>query len=395
MPHGFKQLVPLDQALGRLLEAIDPIDRAGRVPIAEADDRIVAEPVTAPTDLPREDRAAMDGYAVLAEDTHGASERAPAELTIDDRAGPGSAVRVHTGAPLPEGADAVVMLEEAEAAGDELTVFTAVQTGRHVADRGEDVVEGRTLFERGHRLRPADLALLRALEVGTVPVVDRPEVTAVPTGDEIVDAEPGPGQSVESNGVAVVALLERWGADVDRTGIVPDDPDALADAVRSADGDLVATIGGTSVGARDRLPEMLDGIGERLFHGVRLRPGHPVGAWLVDDRPVVTLPGYPVACLVTATLLVRPAVRKLGRRPSPPDPTVRAELSRKVPSKVGDRQIVRVELERTDDGWTAHPTRSKGAGVISSLTTADGIVEVPERTEGLPGGREVEVVIWT
>lgn len=394
MTHGFKSLTPLAEARAALVDRIDPIDRVETVALDAADDRVAAAPVEAPVDLPGQDRAAMDGYAVRARDTHGASDRAPLVLDLGEKAGPGSAVRVHTGSPMPDGADAVVMLEEADATGEELTVFTAVHRGRHVADRGEDVEAGDVVVEPGHRLGPSDLGLLKALEVGGVDVVDRPDVAVVATGDEVVAADPGPGETVESNGIVVQALLSRWGARSRHRGIVPDVPDRLADAVRPGDRDLLLTIGGTSVGRRDHLPDVLDRAGERLFHGVAVRPGHPVGAWIVDGTPVVTLPGYPVACLVTATLLVRPAVRRLGRRPAVPDPVVEAPLARKVPSRIGDLHVVRVRLKGGEGDRVAEPTRSKGAGVISSVTTADGVVLVEPRSEGLDAGETVEVVIW-
>lgn len=396
MASGFKSFVEVEEARERLLAGVDPLDRSRQIPLAEADDRILAQVVEAPVDLPREDRAAMDGFAVRHQDTAGASERAPCTLEAAEEAGPDRAVRVHTGTPMPEGTDAVVMVEEAEVADGRVEVHERVHEGRHVAHRGEDVRAGQQVLPEGHRLRPSDLGLLRALEVDEVEVVDRVRVAVVPTGDEIVEADPGPGESIESNGAMLQALLARWGCQVDRRGIVPDDPDRLDAAVRAAveDADVVLTVGGTSVGARDHLPEVLDGLGERRFHGVALRPGHPVGAWRVDDLPVVTLPGYPVACLVTATLLVRPLLGRLGRRPAVPDPCVRARLSRKVDSKIGDLHVVRVRLDRDGEGWIADPTRAKGAGVISSVTAADGVVLVPPRREGLDAGAEVEVVIW-
>jgi molybdopterin molybdotransferase len=391
---GFTERTRLAAARERLL-AVDPIDRTERVPLSAADGRVVAAPVDAVRDVPHYARAAMDGWAVRAEDTFGASDRSPAVLRRADAVGPDAAERVHTGSELPDGADAVVMVEATSPVGDELEVFDAVAEGENVAPVGEDVEAGQRLYGPGDRLRPSDLGLLKATGVDVVEAVGVPEVAVVPTGEELVQADPAPGEVVETNRFTVSRLAERWGADVTRRDIVTDDPEALRAAVeRDLTRDVVVTTGGSSVGDRDLVPEVVDDLGEVVVHGVALKPGHPVALGRVDDVSVVMLPGYPVAAIVNAVQFLRPLVEHLGRMPRRPLPTREATLARKIRSEPGVRTFVRVKLTDTDDGLEATPTRASGAGVLSSVALADGWVVVPESREGIPEGETVPVEHW-
>ena len=226
---GFTERTRVAAARDRLLD-VDPIHRTERLSLSAADGRVVAEPIDAARDVPHYARAALDGWAVRAEDTFGAADRSPAVLRRADAVGPDAAERVHTGSELPDGADAVVMVEATSPVGEDLEVFDAVAEGENVAPVGEDVEAGQRLYGPGDRLRPSDLGLLKATGVDVVEAVAVPEVAVVPTGEELVQADPAPGEVVETNRFTVSRLAERWGADVTRRDIVTDDPEEIGRA---------------------------------------------------------------------------------------------------------------------------------------------------------------------
>lgn len=445
--HGFKDRTRLADARRQLLDVVDPHDRTERVPVERADGRVLTGAVTPDRPVPHYQRAAMDGFAVQAESTFGASDRSPNNLryegpndghdsdatdaddvvAVTDR----TAVRVHTGSVLPPGADAVVMVEDTETFGDELEVRTTVTDGENVAPVGEDVPADATLYGDGHRLRPSDLGLLRSVGRHRAEVYDPPTVDVIPTGNELVDADPDPGEVVETNALTVARYVDRWGGDPTYRDVVSDDAAALRAAIeRGLTADIVVTTGGSSVGERDLIRDVVADRGDVLAHGVAIKPGHPVGFGVVEDTPVIMLPGYPVSCIVTATTLLRPAVKRAGHLPMPGDsggrpahPTTTATLARKLPSEPGVRSFARVRLDEptvTDSPTDAHadsstdaptapddagessegthpeavPVRTSGAGVLSSVTEADGWVVVPESVEGLDAGETVTVEHW-
>ncbi|WP_137285028.1 molybdopterin molybdotransferase MoeA [Halorussus salinisoli] len=406
---GFKDKTRVADARERLLAAAKPHDRTEEVPLAAADGRALAEEVVAARDVPHYPRAAMDGYAVRAEDTFGASDRSPEVLRhaggpgeADEEDGPDevtpdAAVRVHTGSELPSGADSVVMIEQVDEFGDEVEVFDAVAEGENVAPVGEDVASGQHLYDPGHRLRPSDLGLLKSVGVDTVTVRERPTVGVIPTGEELVQSNPDPGEVVETNGLTVSRYVERWGGRATYRDVVTDDHDALRAAIqRDLTKDVVVTTGGSSVGERDLLPEVVSDLGEILFHGVALKPGHPVAVGVVEETPVVMLPGYPVACIINAVQFLRPAMKEIGGLPRQSFPTTEARLDRKIRSEPGIRTFARVQLREGDEEGEriATPTRASGSGVLSSVALADGWVEVPEGREGIPEGETVAVQDW-
>jgi molybdopterin molybdotransferase len=410
---GFKERTRLTEATARLREVVDPVDRTERVPVTSAVGRVLAEDVRAHRAVPHYDRAAMDGFAVRAEDTFGASTRSPAVLRTvgpssaeeSDKSSvdPGTAVRVHTGGELPAGADAVVKVEDVDVRGDTVEVGTAVAGGENVAPVGEDVPEDETIFEAGRRIRDSDLALCKSVGATRVEVVARPTVGVVPTGEELVDGDPEPGEVVETNGLTAATFVERWGGKPTYRNVVDDERHALRAAIeRDLTKDLIVTTGGTSVGERDLVPDVVADLGEVLVHGVALKPGHPVGFGVVRETPVLMLPGYPVSCLVTAVQLVRRAVKRAGHLPLEPHPATEATLAEKIPSEVGVRTFARVALDRSEDDEPAddpghpiaRPVRTGGAGVLSSVAAADGWVPVVESREGIPAGETVTVEDW-
>jgi molybdopterin molybdotransferase len=392
---GFKDRTRIDEAHERLLGAVSPHERTERVPLGSADGRTIAARVTAPNPVPSYDRAAMDGYAVRAEDTFGASDRSPNVLRTGEEIGPEVATRVHTGSDLPDGADAVVMIEQVEELGTEIEVFDAVAEGENVGDAGEDVAEGQHLYEPDHRIRPSDLGLLKSVGLDAVEVVERPTVAVVPTGEELVQADPGPGEIIETNGLTVSRLVNRWGGRPTYRDVVTDDREALRAAIqRDLTKDVIVTTGGSSVGERDLIPEVVDDLGEVLVHGVALKPGHPVALGVVEDTPVIMLPGYPVACIVNAVQFLRPALKRAGGMPIEDHPATEARLQRKIRSEPGVRTFARVKVEEEDGERTAEPTRVSGSGVLSSVALADGWVVVPEEREGIAEGERVAVEDW-
>ena len=401
---GFKDRTRVAAARSHLLAAIDPHDRSESVPLGDADGRTVAAPITSPRPVPHYPRAAMDGYAVRAADTFGSSDRSPVavrRLAEDaDAVAPGTARRVHTGSELPDGADAVVMVEDTETIGGDVEVYGAVAEGANVAPVGEDVGQDQRLYDPGHRLRPSDLGLLKSVGATEVEVYDRPRVSVIPTGEELVQADPDPGEVIETNGQTVSQLVERWGGAATYRDVVTDDLARLREAIeRDLDHDVVVTTGGSSVGERDYLPEVLTELGEILVHGVALKPGHPVALARAEGTPVLALPGYPVACIVNAVQFLRPAAKRVGHMACPAFPTRTATLDRKISSDPGTRTFVRVQLQAADgdegtDEEVAVPTRASGAGVLSSVALADGWVVVPEGREGYDAGATVAVENW-
>ena len=404
---GFRDRTRVAEARARLLDRVTPHERTDPLPVARADGRALATALTAERDVPNYERAAVDGWAVVAEDTFGANDRAPEALSVladgepegADSVRPGAAARVHTGSPLPDGADAVVMIERAERVGETLDVFRALGAGENVGPRGEDVETGQHLYDAGHRLRPSDLGLITAAGHEMVSVAARPTVGVVPTGEELVrpGVEPAPGEVVETNALTVAGLVSRWGGVPTHRNPVPDDRSALRAAIqRDLHRDVVVTTGGSSVGERDLVPDVVDEMGEVVVHGVALKPGHPVALGVVEETPVLALPGYPVACIVNAVQFLRPVLKHVGGLPCPDLPTVSATLARKAPSDPGVRTFVRVRLEDEGDGegWTAVPVRAGGSGVLSSVALADGWLVVPEEREGVPGGERVAVELW-
>ena len=402
MDHsGFEEVTTLAEARAEFREVCQLHGRTETVPVNEAVGRYLASGVRTARDVPHYDRAAMDGYAVRAEDTFGATDRSPLELRLTEGSiEAGTASHVHTGSPIPAGADSVLRIERAERAEGRLTVYDSLAPGKDVAPAGEDVEDGQPLFDAGHRLFPSDLALLRSAGVEHLDVASPPQVRFVPTGEELVDpgTDPAPGEVVESNGLVVSNLVDWWGGTTTYRDPVTDDADALSAALtRDTDHDIIVTNGGSSVGERDLMTTALDDIGEVLVHGVDIKPGHPVGFGRVAETPVLLLPGYPVSSLVNAVQFLRPAIAWLAGGQPPELPALQATLTEKLPSSPGERTFARVHFEDRGKGeppLAATPLRAGGAGVMSSVAFADGWVVVPESLEGIPEGEVVSVEQW-
>jgi molybdopterin molybdotransferase len=405
--RGFRERIPLGAALERIREAVPPLGRPEAAAVRDALGRIAVEDVIAPRPLPPFDRSAMDGYAVKADRTFPATSYDPVVLEVIGESLPGApfgeplsgprAVRIMTGAPIPEGADAVVPAEFAEEARGFVRIAGPVTPGKHVGRIGEDLAAGAVAVPVGRILRPQDLGLLGALGLESIRVAPRPRAAILATGDEIVRAgtEPGPFRIHDADTPLLAGLVERWGGRVGPCSLQPDDPArirrALLRVLRSPAVDLVLLAGGTSVGAEDHAPGVLADLGSLLFHGVALRPAGPVGFGVAEGKPVLLLPGNPVSCLAAFDLLAGPCLRRLqGLAPAPPYPRARLPLARRLASVAGRADYARVALG--PDG--VEPVAVSGASILTTAVRADGWVLVPAEVEGWDAGTPVEVHLY-
>jgi molybdopterin molybdotransferase len=377
------------------------------VPLRDAAGRALAADVVAQHPVPGFNRAAMDGYALRGQDTFGAGPYNPLDLQVvgasfpgrpfKGRVGPGEAVKIMTGAPMPEGADAVLQAEAAEeisAPGKRIVRATdAVSPHRHVGRRGEDIEAGALVLERGGILRPQDVGVLASLGISNVSVVARPRVGIVVTGDELLPAGSAPEgyRIVDSNSVMLEALVRRDGGISETFPLVPDRRDSVRDAILRADTDVVLVSGGSSVGEEDHAPRVVAEIGELVVHGIALRPASPTGVGFFQGRPIFLLPGNPVSCLCAYDLFAGRAVRRLGGRALGLPYRARSlQLARKISSALGRVDYVRIAVA----GDQVEPLAIGGASILSSTTRATGFVLVPRDSEGYAAGEIVTVYMY-
>jgi molybdopterin molybdotransferase len=405
--RGFRDRAEVDAVL-RLLDA-----RVGRlpgepVPLATCSGRVLAEAVVSAVDVPAFARAAMDGFALRAEDTFGADAYNPIPLSLVGEAlparpfggtlQPGQAVRIMTGAPIPVGADAVLMAEVAqEQPGGRVLAREPVSPGRHVGRVGEDVAKGRAVLPSGRKLRPQDVGLIASIGVNTITVVARPRVAVLVTGDELLPAgsQPQGYRIVDSNSPMLAALVARDGGECLPARHLPDRYEAVRDAIRDAFADVILVSGGSSVGKEDHAPRAVAELGELAVHGVALRPASPTGVGFYPSpergRVVFLLPGNPVSCLCGYDLFAGRVVRRLGGRDwELPYRRVTLPLASKVVSAVGRVDYVRVRV--TDDA--VEPIAVSGASILSTTVVADGFVLVERDREGFAPGESVEVWLY-
>ncbi len=368
-------------------------------PLAQALGRVTAEPVWALNSAPHYHAAAMDGYAVRAADTVGALETAPRRLTVPDQARP-----VDTGHAIPPGFDAVVMIEQVHEIeietetgmkkGAAIEILAAAAPWQHVRPLGEDMVAGELVLPANHRLRPQDVGAAAGCGHTKLLVRRRPRVAIQPTGSELV--QPGsqlePGDVVEYNSLMLAGLTQEWGGEALRLPPVPDDAAQIKAAVLAAlhESDLVVINAGSSAGSHDFTADVLREIGEVQVHGIAMRPGHPVILGVAQGKAVAGIPGYPASALITFDLLIEPLLARWQGQLPTPRPTLTAALTRKVVSPLGEDEFVRVTVGKVGDRFVATPIQ-RGAGVITSLVKADGIVRVSRFSAGLQPGATATV----
>jgi molybdopterin molybdotransferase len=418
--RGFGHRHTVEAALRWLDDQLLPL-AAEAVAVRIAAGRVLTEPVSSEVDVPAFDRATMDGYAVVAESTEGATPQnsRPLALLGDSLPGrpfhgpvtAGETVRIMTGAPIPLGCDAVLPAEWVEnpdataATGTaaahrhpdaahtrRIDALAAIASGKNIARRGEDIVRGATLFETGRVLRPQDLGVLSSVGAGNVRVFRRPRVRLVVTGNELLPSgsQPRGFQIVDANGPMLAALVERDGGLVDFPGLVPDERDAILNALHAA-ADVIIVSGGSSVGIEDLAPVLLASEGELAIHGIAMRPGGPTGLGRIEQRLVFLLPGNPVACLCAYDFFAGRAIRALGgRNRAWPYHLIQARLAGEISSPVGRLDYARVQVV---DG-AVEILAVAGSSALSSTTRADGFVIIPADSEGFAAGSEVDVWLY-
>ncbi len=399
-----RDTIALDKARQLILDAAVPVDRVERVPLPEADGRVVAVEIASAGDVPPFDRAAMDGYAVRAEDTFGAGRHAPKTLECIEKVltggvptrevGPGQCAEIATGAPMPRGADAVVMVEETERAGDDadVQVFTPVYPKQNVGRRGADIATGQTITRPGDVMNPARVGAAAAAGVAEVAVYAKPRIAILSTGNEIVEpGRPlGPGQIYDINRFTLAAVIARHGGIPVPAPAAPDDIDELGTAVDACLAeDMVVFSGGSSVGERDLILDVLQRKGTVAFHGVAVKPGKPTVFGLIGGTPVLGMPGYPTSCLSNAYLLLVPFLRRLARLPDYQPQSLHLPVSQRIVSTTGRHQFYTVRIV---DGLAV--PAFKQSGDITSMSLADGYIEIPAETDIVEKGEVVEVRLF-
>lgn len=403
--RGFKRRTSVEDVRA-WIDALPDRVRVRGVPLAEAAGRILAEHVSSAVSIPPFARSAMDGWALRAGETFGASETDALHLRVVGTALPGrpvprrleagQAVRIMTGAPVPAGADAILRAEDGSQTEDTLAVRAAVAVHQHVGQVGEDIVAGHQVLAAGRRLRPQDLGLLASIGCAEVSVRRRPRVQIIATGDELLPAGATPRDAliVDSNSPMLGELVRRDGGVVQRALLLPDQVETIRGELQAAarDADVVLVTGGSSVGEEDHAPRLLSELGELAIHGVGMRPAAPTGMGTLGEATVFLLPGNPVSCLSAYDFFAGRRVHALGGclEAYAPYASRHAVLARKLTSVLGRVDYIRVRFE--DDQVV--PVMARGASILSSVTEADGFVVVPQDSEGQVEGESVEVFLY-
>lgn len=401
--RGFESRTDVTAVIKLLQSRLMPLG-VELVDLHQAAGRVLASDVISECAVPAFDRAAMDGYALRAGDTLAAGQGNPLEFVVMGQALParpfpgkveaGHAVRVMTGAPLPEGADAVVPAEATTEVGDgRVCVREPVASGRHVGRRGEDIEAGATLLKARRVLRPQDVGVLASVGATPVTVYRRPSAAILVTGDELLPAgsKPEGFRIVDSNSVMLEALLRRDGAASIRIQMIPDQGETIRNALLQSPEDVILVSGGSSVGVEDHAPGIVADIGELCVHGVAMRPASPTGLGFIESKAVFLLPGNPVASLCAYDFFAGLAVRRLGaRNEEMPYRTCNLPLAGKIASVVGRTDYVRVRIEESK----VRPVARSGASVLSSTTRADGFVIIPPEIDGYREGEQVQVHLY-
>ncbi len=397
----FKRLLSREEALKIILENIQPMERVEQVRIEDAASRVLAITAVAGFNVPPFDRSSMDGYAVRAEDTYGASAFSPMRLRIKgvQHAGEifegmieqGECVQVATGCPVPKGSDAVVMVEYTKLDGEHVEIQRPAYPGANISPEGEDIKTGETVVKAGEVLTPAKVGALAALNVENVQVYEKPSVAIYSTGSEIrpLGGDLAPGEIYDVNSYTLASIVAANGCTPIRAEIVPDDWESIEKAVRDASRhDLGVFSGGSSVGVRDLFSSVIEEMGEVLFHGLQVKPGKPTLFGIVDGTPIFGMPGYPTSCLSNAYVFLSPGLRKLAGLPQPDPRTVKARMGSRFVSSSGREQFLTVRVL----GGVAHAVFKK-SGAITSMAHADGYIVLPVNLDVIEEGEEVTVTL--
>lgn len=391
--------IPIEEAQNALEMALYEVGKdqplAGEIVSLSASlGRITAESIWAQISSPHYHSAAMDGYAVLASDTVEVTETQPLILSHEQ------IVPINTGSPLPEGKNAVIMIEQVQEVKEGIVITASVAPWRHVRMMGEDMVATELILPENHKIRPVDIGAIAGCGHHQVNVRKNPHVVIIPTGSELVtaDTKPQAGQIIEYNSLVLAAQIEQAGGRVTKLAIQADEHEQLRKSLKEAlfhEPNLILMLSGSSAGSKDFTASIIQELGQVLIHGIAVRPGHPVIMGMIEQTPIIGVPGYPVSAALTGELFIEKLIANwLGRQAEiETRPRIMAQITRKVTSHTGDDDFVRVTLAKVGDKLLATPL-SKGAGVISSLLRADGLAHIPRFSEGLNIRQAVEILLY-
>jgi molybdenum cofactor synthesis domain-containing protein len=409
--EGFRNLTRVDDALRTFFDAINwPSLKTETVDVDEAFGRVLGQVAVSRQFIPSADRSVMDGYAVRSADTTKASEERPVVLEIvgESRTGevsrveiePGQALTVATGGMIPRGADSVVMVEETRSlANRRMAIHRPSVPGQNISKKGEDVTPGAQVLSEGQRLRSQDLGILRALGFARVRVVRRPRIGIISTGNELVAAvgKRDIAKVVDLNRQILSAMSKELGTEPVDLGIVKDDEAAILRVLRKAlrSCDVTVITAGSSVGKKDLVPVCINKLGKpgMVVHGIAMRPSLPTGLAVVNGKPVLSLPGFPVSAIIAFRVFGRPLIARLRGSEDPIEPVVKAKLKERVSGPKGYRTFIRVKLSRTPEGLVAEPLKLQRSSVLMSMVEANGIVMIPEEIAGFDAGQQVDVIV--
>ena len=375
---------------------------ATNIPIKEAINRVLSSDIIVKEDLPRFDKSAVDGYAMLANDTIGASQfkSVSFSLTTAKKISSKQAIQVWTGNPIPEGADSVVMMENTKKHNSQLEIYTQLPKWANVSKKGEDVQSGEIGLKSGTRLKPHHLALIAALGYSSIKVTRKPRIAVLATGNELVDSGGSIsfGKIFESNRIAISGLCKELDSEPIDLGIAKDDVNDLSEKINLGlnNCDALITTGGTSVGQFDLLPEVVNKIGNPgvIVHGMALRPAMPTGLAVVGGKPILLLSGNPVAAMIGFEVFMRPLISRMLGLNSDKRQTIYGIMNRKVATRLGRKTYLRVRIFQKNTEFIVEPISARGSGIISSMTKANGFVVVPANREGIRKGELVSVQLF-
>lgn len=401
---GFKNLTPVEKAKKSFFSKLQMGKlKVITVPLEQALNRVLAEDIKASENLPKFDRSAVDGYAIKAEETVGVTHFKPKtfRITSKEHIENGEVKQVWTGNPIPKGADAVVMLENTKKNNSELKVWISVAPGENISKRGEDIRRGEVAVKVGTRLKPQHLGLIAALGIANVKVFGKPKVAILATGNELVEigAKPREDQIFEVNRLILSALCRELEAEPVDLGIARDDDAEITEKIKRGleVADAVITTGGTSVGLSDLVPEAVNKLGKPgvIVHGMAMRPAMPTALAIVNEKPVIILSGNPVAAMIGFEVFAKPVIGVLmGLEKEESRPVIKAKITKRITTALGRKTFVRVHVFKGDGEYLAEPISTRGSGIISTMTRANGYVVVPENIEGLDEGEAVLVHLF-
>jgi molybdopterin molybdotransferase len=398
-------MISVEEAIHRILEQIPRLGKE-RLPILQCLGRIMGEDIFAPRNIPPWDNSAMDGYAVRWQDIHEASPHKgiklkvladlPAGRIFEGEIGPGEAIRIMTGAPLPRGADTVIQVEDTEKSGDAVRILSCPEKGKNIRLAGEDVKAGERVLEEGNLLRPPHMGLLASLQRSIISVYQVPRVAILSTGDELIEIdEPWEeGKIINSNSYSLASQVIECGALPLQLGIAKDNPEALSAKIHQGlFADILVTSGGVSVGDYDLVKGMLRELGKIDFWKVAMRPGQPLAFGIVFGKPLFGLPGNPVSSMVSFEQFVRPSILKMAGHQNLFRPTLPAVLREDIEKKAGLTHFIRCRLIYEQGKFSAWSTGEQGSGILSSMVKAQGLIVLPRNKTLLRAGEEVRVIL--